>query len=370
MIVNQIPALEGFEFIDSLDKLDRSPVDRIRFTRCVPHADNPTLQREHLTLYQLIRYDEVTNIAMQSGAWSDPSTWQDGQVPTNGGHVLIPIGVSVQVDGVIPARLATIRVDGKLSFITSRNTELRVDTVIVTDSGSFEMGTEAAPIANDFTARLLITDNGAIDRTWDPFGISRGLISHGSVSIYGATVTPYATLTGSAVAGAKSLIASQRAGYWKVGDTIVIAATTEGVTQNETRQIVGISGTTIMLDRPLTYNHVSPASNLEIHVENLTRNAVIESESTVIERRGHVMFMHNRDVHIGYAGFYHLGRTNKLRPDQRCGRGERLEAAARHGHQSARTLCGPFPSQRDHRTTAIRPPSSAARWSIAPAGAT
>jgi hypothetical protein len=33
-----------------------------------------------------------------------------------------------------------------------------------------------------------------------------------------------------------------------------------------------------------------------------------------IERRGHVMFMHNRDVHIANAGFYKLGRTDKSKP--------------------------------------------------------
>ena len=70
----------------------------------------------------------------------------------------------------------------------------------------------------------------------------------------------------------------------------------------------------ITLDRPLTYSHAAASSNFDVHVANTTRNAVIESETTTIERRGHVMFMHNRDVNIGYAGFYKLGRTDKSKP--------------------------------------------------------
>ena len=137
------------------------------------------LAREHLSTLQLVRYDQVTSYAVRSGNWSDPSIWHGGVVPSDGARVLIPVGVEVQVDGMIPARLSTVRVDGSLSFDTAHNTQLQVDTMVVGDCGEFYMGTAATPIASGVTARLLITDNGAINRTWDPFGISRGLITHG-----------------------------------------------------------------------------------------------------------------------------------------------------------------------------------------------
>ena len=180
IISDMLPPLEGFAFIDSLDKLsDRATNETL--STLVPHADNPTLQREHLSTPQLVRYDQITNYAVASGAWSNPATWHNGIVPANGARVLIPIGVHVEVDGMIAARLATVRVDGTLSFVTTHNSELRVDTMIVTGSGGFEMGTVDNPIPAGVNARLLFTDNGPIDRTWDPFGISRGLISLGSV---------------------------------------------------------------------------------------------------------------------------------------------------------------------------------------------
>ena len=189
VIVSEAPTLEGFTLLDSLDKFsDRAATETI--TSLVPMADNPTLQREHLSLFQLVRYDQLTNYAIRSGNWSDPATWHNGLVPATGAHVLIPVGVDVQVDGMIPARLSTVRVDGKLSFNATRFTQLQADTVVVSDSGTFEMGTAAAPIASTVTARLLIANYGAIDRTWDPFGISRGLLVEGAVSIYGSKLIP------------------------------------------------------------------------------------------------------------------------------------------------------------------------------------
>ncbi|MEX2308341.1 MAG: G8 domain-containing protein [Pirellulales bacterium] len=308
---DQPPELEGFELVSAMDVLnDRQQTEAIH-TR-LPHADDPVLQREHLTLFQLVRYDEVTHYAIHSGAWSDPTTWHDGVVPGDGARVLIPLNVAVQVDTVITTRLSTIRVDGALSFDATRNTELRADTIVVTSSGTFEMGTAATPIMPGVTAKLLIIDNGPIDRAADPFGIGRGLISHGRTSIYGAEVSSYGALENPALVGAQSLKLTAIPIGWKVGDTIVIAGTTGGTAQNEVRRIRAIGGRTVYLDKVLSFNHVSPGPEFEVHVANVTRNAVIESESPELDHRGHVMFMHNRNVSVGYAGFYRLGRTDKM----------------------------------------------------------
>ncbi len=313
VISDEPPELEGFELVSAIDIFEDRQANEAIHSK-LPHADNPTLQREHLTLFQLVRYDQVTHYATVSGAWSDPATWHNGVVPGAGAKVLIPINVEVQVDDVIPTRLSWIRVDGTLSFPSSYSTELRVDTVVVASSGEFEMGTDTAPIAPGVTARLLITNDGPIDRTADPFAIGRGLISHGRVSIHGAEVSSYTALANPALIGEQVLRLEQYPVGWRVGDTIVIASTTAGTAQNEVRHILAIVGNTIVLDQPLAYNHIAPRADLDIHVANVTRNAVIESESTVTARRGHVMFMHNRNVDIAYAGFYRLGRTDKLVP--------------------------------------------------------
>jgi hypothetical protein len=313
IVLNTLPEVDGFALLDLIDKFgDRQTNESI--TSLMPLADNTTLQREHLALYQLVRYDQITNYAVRSGDWSNPTTWHGGVVPSSGARVLIPVGVEVQVDRMIPARLETVRVDGMLSFDTTRNTQLQADTVIVSDSGTFQMGTVDTPIASGVTARMFFTDNGAIDRAWDPFAISRGLIAHGIVSIHGAQVDSYAAISGAALIGAQTLNLETIPAGWKVGDTVVIAATNPDATQNESRQILAIAGNIVVLDHPLAYNHVSLSSDLDVHIANVTRNAVFESESSAVDRRGHVMFMHNRDVNIAYAGFYKLGRTDKSTP--------------------------------------------------------
>lgn len=313
IIVTKPPHLEGFDLIDATDTfLDRQSDELVRSS--LPHADAAGLQAEHLTLFESVRYDQVTHYAVHNGAWSDPTTWHDGVVPTAGAHILIPLGVEVTVDARIPTRLSTIRVDGTLSFATTVNTELKVDTVVIAGNGLFEMGTADAPIQAGIRARLYITNDGPIDRVADPFGITRGLISHGSVSIHGTEVASYAALAAPATAGAKSLVLKSVPVGWKAGDTIVVAATTAGIEQNEQRTILSIVGNVVVLNQALGYDHLAPRADFEVHVANLSRNAVIESESLITDRRGHVMFMHSPNVDIAYAGFYGLGRTNKEVP--------------------------------------------------------
>ena len=133
-VIDHLPTLEGFEFIDSLDHLNDRHGDE-SLHALIPHADDPVKQREMLALMQLVRYDQVTNYAVASGDWSDPNTWNNGVVPDGNAHVLIPIGVHVTVDRVIDTRLDTVRVDGTLAFSTTANSELRVDTIVVTGTG-------------------------------------------------------------------------------------------------------------------------------------------------------------------------------------------------------------------------------------------
>lgn len=309
IVTDTLPVVEGFALIDSIDAMpDRSKQDII--TQSLPHTDDPVKAKEHLRLFQLIRYADITHTAIADGNWSDPSIWQDGQVPSFDARVLVPIGVHVKVDAMITEEMFSVRVDGTLSFDTTKNTELRVDTIVVTRPGRFEMGNSNSAVGSNASARLVFTDNGEIDRSWDPFGISRGFISHGSVEVHGEHKTPFVEVGGSLPAGSTFIPLVSAPDNWQVGDKVAIAGTTSTSNQDEERTILSISGSQIEV-APLNYNHVSPATNMRFHVANLTRNAIMESEGSESSRRGHVMFMHNRDIAIHNAAFNKLGRTDK-----------------------------------------------------------
>jgi hypothetical protein len=280
-----------------------------------PHTGDEPRANEHLALLALVARHTATHIAAASGNWSDPATWQNGIRPVDNANVLIPAGITVTVDGQFAETLRTVRVDGMLSFSPTVNTTLRVDTTVVDPAGRFEMGTAANPIAAGVTAQLIVADRGPIDRVWDPFGLSRGYIPHGTTSIYGTAATPFLQLTTAPRAGDTQLTLESVPTNWNVGDQIVVAGTSTGTAaalnnESDVVTIQAISGNVLTVT-PLAHNHFTPGPDCKVHVAHLTRNAVIESENPDISARGHAMFMHNAGVQVQNAGFYHMGRTNK-----------------------------------------------------------
>src|SRR5215204_1886383 len=75
----------------------------------------------------------------QSGAWSNPATWQGGQVPTGNQIVRIVLGHTVTIDDTA-AVAYTLAVDGKLAFAANINTRLKVTNLQVM-AGEMGMGT-------------------------------------------------------------------------------------------------------------------------------------------------------------------------------------------------------------------------------------
>ncbi|MEM9147009.1 MAG: G8 domain-containing protein, partial [Pseudomonadota bacterium] len=260
----------------------------------------------------LVPVEQATHVVVASGNWSDPATWSEGQVPGEGAHVLIPEGLSVTVDAVLMPEIKTIRADGVLDFATDVNTELRVDTLVTTETGTLRIGTANAPIDATVTARVIFADDGPIDRDWDPGLISRGALLHGRTEIFGAEKTAFTVLAEQPTAGATSLTLSTVPSGWRVGDTLSVAGTDPAdPASDEIVTITAIDGATITLNRPLERDHVAPAADLDVHVANLTRNVEFTSENEGALNRGHVMFMHTNDADVRHVGFQGLGRTDK-----------------------------------------------------------
>ncbi|MEO1127711.1 MAG: G8 domain-containing protein, partial [Cyanobacteria bacterium J06639_16] len=303
-----------------------------------PHAGDPVKMKEHQALMDLVPKDKATHVAINNGSWFAPSTWQGGKVPGDGARVMVAEGVSVRYDDESDARLKTIRLDGTLTFAHNKNTKLVVDTFVETAEGTLNIGTANNPIQADKTAQIVIANEGDINTNWDPTQLSRGVITHGKVNIYGAEKTDFIALAKDATAGDSELVLKQAPTGWKVGDKLVLGGTSYGWNgsdsdnsrfRDEELTITEIDGKRVQFtnndvtegdNTVLRFDHTRPdiaeKDQLKLYVANTSRNVVIESEdgeSTPTQQRGHVMFMHNPDVQVHNAGFYNLGRSDKTK---------------------------------------------------------
>ncbi|WP_428305276.1 G8 domain-containing protein [Lacipirellula sp.] len=266
----------------------------------------------------LVPLNEATHVAVASGAWSDPKTWRNGIIPSAGAKVVVAFGTTVKFDAYMTQAIKTLRIDGKLTFATNQNTQLKADTIVVTSGGFLHVGTAAAPIGGNFSARILIADNGAIDRVWDPYGMSRGLISMGDVKMFGAEKTEYSTLAVEPSAGDTKLYLAAPPKDWRVGDQLKLTGTnwTQQGFFTEELTVLAINGSVVTV-RPLWFDHKTPAGQgLSMYVANVTRTVALVSENPSVPaaQRPHAMFMHNPNVELQNIGVYEFGRTDKSIP--------------------------------------------------------
>ena len=278
------------------------------------HPGQPVLQTEHDAALNLTPEIQATHVAVAGGDWSSPNTWRDGRIPESGGRVLIPAGIAVDVDGRFAAALDWIRINGELRFDPTQNTEVRVDTLVSGPGSLLQIGTADQPVQAGVTAQLVFADRGPLNIAEDPMLLGRGAILHGTTVVHGHAKTSALRAAEQLFRGAKQIVLDADPQGWSVGDRLVIAGTNPDGTGDETVQIAALDGRRIQLVQPLLHNHVTPRDDLKVHVANLSRNVVFRSENKDLDRRGHVMFMHSRDVDVANAAFNDLGRTDKLRP--------------------------------------------------------
>ncbi len=261
--------------------------------------------------------------------------------------------------------LEWLRIDGKLTFATGKNTRLVAETIGGAPGSVVSVGTATNPIAADVTAEILIdTTGGPLSLAEDPTLISRGMILHGTSNIYGADKSDFTGLSGDARTGDSviELSDAQVPAGWRVGDTLLLVGTSTDVNastgepvsrfdegsdryveahRNNERfhdELLRITGIEELNERvrirfdnitndasiaagssTLLWDHVRPdgatfdASELTINVANLTRNVIVRSSdpNVDIQERGHFMVMHNRDANVHNAQFKDLGRTDK-----------------------------------------------------------
>jgi len=299
---------------------------------------------------QLVATTEATHTAVASGSWFDASTWAGGQIPGANARVIIPAGLDVTYDGTSEASIFSIGVMGALTFSTSTDSKLKVDTIIVDHAAKLTIGTATAPVASGVTVDIEFANNGAIDTTWDPTLVSRGLIALGEVEIHGQEKSSHHKASTDPMAGATSVTLAEVPINWQVGDKIVVAGSHyEGHkwdqsirdvrhhgSEDEVRTITAINGDTVSFDSPLIHDHDAPRADLKVSIANYTRNVTFSSEEgAAVSERGHVM-LHSRDSDVRYAAFDDLGPTGQQRA------GPLLAALSQQRRRSTRRsgLCG------------------------------
>ena len=274
---------------------------------------------DHMAALALVPDGSATHTAAISGPWSDPATWR-GPIPGDGARVVIPAGIDMTYDAASDARLAWVRVDGCLAVASG--TRMMVDTIVVNMMPAcLEIGGEAVPATG---VEIVFTDDGPLDLERDPTLVGRGLISMGSVTMYGEPLTSHAKVAVDPMAGDTSIMLAEAPLNWRVGDRLVLAGTRyEGYhydpgvpdgyhpPEDEVLEIVSIDGTEVSFATPLIHDHASPRADLKASVANYSRSVVLRSESPEVSRRGHTMFM--GEVDCRYVEFDQLGRTDKSR---------------------------------------------------------
>ncbi len=289
---------------------------------------------EHQAVLDLVPLTAVSRRVVNDGLWSEPSTWNGSTLPQAGENIHVPADKTLIADVESNLSFKTLRVDGKLEFSAVNNVTLKLDTLVVTHQGTIEIGSELERIPAANTIKIIIANNGPIDREWDPMNISRGVILQGKTRIFGAEKSAYHKLAVNPASGSYEIELEAAPNGWTVGDTVVITATrfrkkektdTSYITQDEMRSIQAINGRIVTLGKPgeptilasLNFNHASGSENIPVYAANLSRNVRIMGEggdAIPNAQRGHFVVMHSPDTVIKGAGFYSLGRTDKSYP--------------------------------------------------------
>ncbi|MCE9608475.1 MAG: G8 domain-containing protein [Planctomycetia bacterium] len=294
---------------------------------------------------------------VQSGSWSDKSTWESGRAPQAGDFVQVRAGHAVTYDVHSSVALRMVHVAGTLSFSRTMSTLMDVGLLKIepgettTEDGfdchaapvaapkgshghshsqvaampppALEIGTPAEPIPAGIQATIRLRYHAGTNKETLPAIIACG----GRWDVHGAPLArTWLKLAAAAKPGDARITLEQAPADWRVGDRIIV---TTGVANGpgpfatfrksggrpkpvgtEERVITAVEGTVLLLNQPLEKSHVGDGFKRS-EVANLSRNVVIESAQTAGER-GHTMYHFGSSGGISYAEFRHLGKEGVL----------------------------------------------------------
>lgn len=273
----------------------------------------------------------------QSGPWSVPATWEGGKVPPAGAKVQVREGHTVVYDLKSDQAIRSLHLGGILTFAPDKDTRLDVGLIKIQPGDdtreegfdceshppeidpskprpALEVGTPHRPIDAKHTALIRLVPFAGLD----PQSCPAIVCCAGRMDFHGTPMNrTWVKLGETANAGDTTLTLAEPVTGWKIGDRLIVTATshhgrkvTRRGPQTEERTIKAIDGTKLTIDQPLEIEHLG-TGDYRGEVANLSRNVVVESGNPT-EGRGHTMYHRGSAGAISYAEFRHLGKEGVL----------------------------------------------------------
>lgn len=265
-----------------------------------------------------------TVTSVQSGKWSDASTW-GGKVPAADDTPAIATGHTVEVDANAKVAGLNVNSGAVLEFDSSSSAELSSTQNIVI-LGQLVMKPSSPAIVHKivFTG---VNESKFVGGGHDVLSTDVGLwvMGAGQLDLAGAAKKSWTRATGSVGAGAKSF-SVQDANGWEIGDEIMVVPTDmpgqyawqwpstaakpidSFAAKFERRTITAKSGNTITVNNPFSHAHDQVSTDTgkawTPEVANLTRNVKIEGTEG---GRSHIFIRSTNPQSIYYISGRHLG---------------------------------------------------------------
>jgi hypothetical protein len=247
--------------------------------------------------------------------WSDPATW-GGAIPAVGANVTLP-QATVVLD--VDASVGELSIPAGATLLfdpTTSRTLSAAGNIIV--NGTLRARPDGPDVVS--TVRFVnVTESAFVGGGMTPLESDVGLwvVGAGVLDVAGTPKTSWCRAATPLTSGASSVVLSSPPSGWRVGDTIAIAPS--GYANNwegyDTRTITSVSGATVGLSAPLTYNHdlitLEPGYTFGAEVMNLTRNVVVEGASKSAGR-AHVFVSTSVPQAVSHIELRHLGPSGKF----------------------------------------------------------
>lgn len=256
-----------------------------------PHPDDPVKRSEHMAALALVNPATAVHVSGNASSITVPAT----------ADLYVPEGAEFIVDRSLDVR--RIRFDGTLRLATTPLT-LRVETLIGNTTGKLLIPASSSRRA------IQIKSRGPRDRIGDPTDVSGGIILHCKENLLAGEAKTSVAIPSLINTTDNKITFREPVVNWQVGDQLLIP----GVKWTQPDSLVVVS--TISADRQsvtvsgVIGNHELPDGSYPA-IGNTARSLVIESESTDLSQRGHVMVMHEHTgTTISHVAFLNLGRTS------------------------------------------------------------